>query len=119
MLSKNCFNSLRNTAACCVANPFALLDLLPILTLMSEVYYPLFVETIMFKVPPGTKSRLRRLNRNISALLREQVERLLDGGVGGSVHSRASRLCGVIKGGRRDVATTRDYLKQYAPKRSA
>jgi hypothetical protein len=86
---------------------------------MAKVYYPLTVETIMFNVPSGTKDRLRRLNRNISALLREQVERLLERESDGSVHSRASRLCGVIKGGRRDVATTKDYLKQYAPKRPA
>lgn len=71
----------------------------------------------MFKVPSGTKNRLRQINRNISALLREQVERLLARDADGSVHSRASRLCGVIKGGRRDVATSKDYLKQYAPKR--
>ncbi len=90
-----------------------------ILTLMAKVYYRVLVETIMFKVPPGTKSRLRQLNRNISALLREQIERLLEREGDGSVHSRASRLCGVIKGGRRDVATTKDYLKQYAPKRPA
>lgn len=76
------------------------------------------MEYILFKAPTGTKRRLRRINPNVSALLREQVERLLEGADGGSVHDRTSRLCGVIKGGRRDAATGREYLKQYAPKRS-
>jgi hypothetical protein len=77
------------------------------------------VETIMFKVPEGTKARLRQLNRNVSDLLREQIERLLTERASGSVHERASCLCGVIKGGRRDVATSKEYLKQYAQKRAA
>jgi hypothetical protein len=77
------------------------------------------VETIMFKVPEGTKARLRQLNRNVSELLREQIERLLHERASDSVHDRASRLCGVIKGGRRDVATSKEYLKQYAQKRTA
>jgi hypothetical protein len=77
------------------------------------------MENIVFKVPDGTKSKLRRINPNLSALLREQVHRLLETASAGSVHDRASRLCGVVKGGRRNVATGKDYLKQYAPKRSA
>jgi hypothetical protein len=36
------------------------------------------MEIIMFKVPDGTKSKLRRINPNVSALLREQVNRLLE-----------------------------------------
>jgi hypothetical protein len=59
------------------------------------------------------------LNRNVSELLGEQIERLLTERANGSVHERASRLCGVIKDGRRDVATSREYLRQYAPKRAA
>jgi len=52
-------------------------------------------------------------------LLREQIDRLLHERTSGSVHERAARLCGVIKGGRRDVATSKEYLKQYAQKRAA
>lgn len=73
----------------------------------------------MLKVPEGTKARLRQLNRNVSALLREQIDQLLQERASGSVHERASRLCGVIKGGRRDVATSKEYLKQYGQKRAA
>jgi len=73
----------------------------------------------MFKVPEGTKARLRRLHPNISELLREQIDRLLHERSNGSVHERAARLSGVIKGGRTDVATSKEYLKQYGQKRSA
>jgi hypothetical protein len=77
------------------------------------------MENILFKVPDGTKRRLRQINPNLSALLREQVNRLLEQQAANSVHDRASRLCGIIKGGRRNAATSKEYLKQYAPKRSA
>jgi hypothetical protein len=73
------------------------------------------VETIMFKVPEGTKAKLRGLNRNVSALLRDQVDRLLEAKHTGSAHEKASHVCGIIKGGPSNVATSRDYLKQYAP----
>jgi hypothetical protein len=90
-----------------------------ILTIPTVSLYRSVMENIMFKAPDGTKSKLRRINPNISALLREQVDRLLERQAADSVHDRASRLCGIIKGKRRNVATSKDYLKQYAPKRSA
>ena len=76
------------------------------------------METIMFKVPSGTKAKLRRLNRNVSALLRGEVERLLHGRSNGSAYDKAERLCGVIKGGPRNAATSKEYLKQYGDKGS-
>jgi hypothetical protein len=70
----------------------------------------------MFKVPEGTKARLRQLNRNVSALLREQIERLLKHRSNGSAYAKTRHLCGVIKGGPKNAATSKDYLKQYAKK---
>ena len=77
------------------------------------------METIMFKVPTGTKAKLRRVRRNVSALLREQVDEIIRRqAASGSAYDKASDLIGSIKGGRRNVATSKDYLKQYAPKRA-
>jgi hypothetical protein len=76
------------------------------------------METIMFKAPDGTKAKLRRINRNLSALLRGEVEKLLDRRSNGSAYEKAQRLCGVIKGGARNAATSKDYLQQYAQKGS-
>lgn len=76
------------------------------------------METIIFKAPHGTKSRLRRINPNVSALLREQVGKLLERRVNGSAYEKAEDLCGVIKGGPTNAATSKDYLKQYAQKGS-
>ncbi len=77
------------------------------------------METIMFKAPVGTKTKLRAINPNISALLREQTEKLLSGrNKFRSAHDKARHLCGVIEGGPADAATSKDYLKQYAPKSS-
>ena len=69
------------------------------------------VEIIMFKVPEGTKAKLRQLSSNVSELLREQIQRLFQDRAKGSVHERSGRL--VIKDGRRDMATPNEYLKQY------
>jgi hypothetical protein len=78
------------------------------------------METIIFKVPAGTKAKLRRVRRNVSALLREQVDQLIrQQAAKGSAYDKASDLIGSIKGGPRNVATSKEYLKQYAPKRAA
>ena len=69
----------------------------------------------MFKAPTGTKAKLKRLNQNISALLRGQVEKLLTPSADDTAHAKAAGLCGVFKGPV-NASTTRDYLKQYAPK---
>ncbi|MEI9962908.1 MAG: hypothetical protein WDM76_17870 [Limisphaerales bacterium] len=75
------------------------------------------METIIFKAPSGTKAALRRLNPNLSELLREQAEKLLAGQTGGSsAHDKAGHLCGIFKGGPRNLSTSKDYLKQYASK---
>ncbi len=68
----------------------------------------------MFKVPEGTKAKLRRLDRNISALLREQVEQLITRRHSESAHQKASQLCGVIQGGPKNASTSRDYLNQWS-----
>jgi len=86
------------------------------LTELTESYYPLAVETIIFKAPAGTKAKLRQLNRNVSALLRAQVEELIQCKSTHSAFQKAEGLCGVIKGGPMNAATGRDYLKQYGPK---
>ena len=89
------------------------------MTLLTEWYYIASMETIMFKAPAGTKARLRAINPNISALLREQTEKLLSGQNGfRSAYDKARHLCGVIQGGPKNISTSKDYLKQYAPKRS-
>ena len=89
------------------------------LTLLPSGCYRVVVEVINIKVPDGTKSRLRRLNRNVSALVREQIERLLEQRGGASVYERTAHLCGVIKGGPANMATSKDYLRQYGKKRAA
>jgi hypothetical protein len=35
------------------------------------------VETIVFKAPDGTKAKLKGINPNLSALMREAAERLI------------------------------------------
>ena len=73
------------------------------------------METIMFKAPEGTKAKLRAINPNVSALLREQTEKLLSGrSEFRSAHDKVKHL--MFRSGRRDAATSKDYLKQYAPK---
>lgn len=72
------------------------------------------METIIFKAPNGTKAKLRELSGNVSALLREQVEGLLHRRSTGSAYQKAQRLCGVIKGGPKNAATSKAYREQYA-----
>jgi len=76
------------------------------------------MEIINVKVPNGTKSKLRQVNRNVSALIREQIERLLERNASGeqSAYHRIAHLCGILRGGPRDMATTKEYLKQYGKK---
>jgi hypothetical protein len=74
------------------------------------------METIIFKVPDGTKEKLKTINPNLSELLREQVEHLIRSRASGSALEKARALCGIFKKGRRDLSTTKDYLKQYAEK---
>lgn len=90
----------------------------PVLTLLTLVYYVVNVETIIFKAPTGTKARLRRINRNLSQLLREQVETLIGRAGKGSAYDKAASLCGSVSAPR-TASTSRDYLKQYGKKRAA
>jgi hypothetical protein len=75
------------------------------------------METIIFKARPGTREKLRSINPNVSALLRQSVDDLLKRQGGGSAYDKAKHLCGIFKGVRRDLATTKDYLKIYAKKK--
>jgi hypothetical protein len=71
------------------------------------------VETITIKVPDGTRARLKRINRNVSALLREQIEVLLARDRPKSAFDQGKHLCGSMRGGPRNLSTTKDYLKRY------
>jgi hypothetical protein len=71
----------------------------------------------MFKAPEGTKAKLKRINRNISALMRDAAERLIESAGTGSAFEKAEHLSGVFKSGPTDASTSKNYLEQYAPKR--
>ena len=88
------------------------------MTLLTFSYYNASVETIIFKAPAGTKARLRRINRNISELLREQVENLIGRAGKGSAYEKAASLRGSVSGPG-NASTSKDYLKQYGKKRAA
>lgn len=75
------------------------------------------METIIFKARPGTREKLRRIGPNVSELLRQSVDELIKRKGGGSAYDKAKHLCGIFKGVRRDLATTKDYLEIYAPKK--
>lgn len=75
------------------------------------------METIIFKARPGTRAKLRGINSNVSALLRQSVEEIIQRKSGRSALDKARHLCGIFKGAPRDLATSRDYLKQYAKKK--
>lgn len=70
----------------------------------------------MFKAPDGTKARLKGISPNVSALMREAAERLIETSGRGSAFEKAERLCGLLKGGPANASTSKDYLKRYAPK---
>ena len=76
------------------------------------------METLIVKVPDGTKEKLRRVGGNLSELIRNQIDLLLEKRTNGSVYDQTRDLCGVIKGGPGDAATSKAYLKQYGKKRS-
>ncbi len=77
------------------------------------------MEIVMVKVPKGTKAKLRKLNPNMSELIREQIERLLEHKLPGSALEKAGDLVGSIKGGPPNMATSKEYLKRYGKKDSA
>lgn len=71
------------------------------------------METIIFKARPGTRAQLQRINPNVSALLRQGVQEMIKGKRAGSAHEKTKHLCGIFKDAPRDLATGKDYLKQY------
>ena len=76
------------------------------------------METIIFKARPGTRAKLRQINPNVSALFRQGVEDMIQGKRAGSALEKAKHLCGIFKGAPRGLATSKDYLGQYAKKKS-
>lgn len=70
------------------------------------------METIIFKAPDGTKDKLRALNPNISDLLREAAENLINGRRQ-SAHDRAKHL--MFHGNGR-ASRGKEYLQIYAKK---
>jgi hypothetical protein len=74
------------------------------------------METIIFKARPGTRERLRGINPNVSALLRQGVEEMIKGKRAGSALEKAKHLCGIFSGPG-NLSTSKDYLKQYASAR--
>ena len=76
------------------------------------------METIIFKARPGTREKLRSLNPNVSALLRQGVEEMIQRKRSGSALEKSKHLCGIFKGAPRGLSTSKDYLKQYAGKKS-
>jgi hypothetical protein len=68
------------------------------------------METITFKAPVGTKDKLRKLNPNISDLLRQAVENLINSHRP-SAHDRAKHL--IFHGGGK-MSRGKEYLKIYA-----
>ena len=75
------------------------------------------METIIFKAPAGTREKLRGINRNVSALLRQGVEEIIKRKQDNSAYEKAKHLCGIFKGAPRDLATSKDYLKRYGKKK--
>jgi len=77
------------------------------------------METITFKAPVGTKARLKKLGE-ISTLMRQQTERLLNGRQAGFVSAYEKSKHLIIKGGSgvKNLATTKDYLEIYARKKN-
>jgi hypothetical protein len=75
------------------------------------------METIIFKARPGTREKLRGINPNVSALLRQSVEEIIKRKQGNSAFEKSKHLCGVFKDAPRDLSTSRDYLKQYGIKK--
>ncbi len=74
------------------------------------------METIIFKVPIGTKAQLKSINPNISELLREETGKIIARQRNRSAYEKAKYLCGIFKGAPRNLSTSKDYLKQYAQK---
>jgi hypothetical protein len=74
-------------------------------------------ELITVKVPDGTKAKLKAINRNVSELVRQQVERLLKGEAAGSAYDKAAHLIGSVPMPA-DASTSKDYLKQYGQENS-
>jgi predicted DNA-binding protein len=56
-------------------------------------------------------NQAEQLGRSKSELAREALEQSRKGRSGNTVHDLMKHVCGVVKGGPRDVATSKKYLK--------
>jgi hypothetical protein len=74
------------------------------------------METIIFKARRGTRQKLRGINPNVSALLRQSVEEMLQRKHTGSALEKVKHLCGIFSGPG-NLSTSKDYLKQYGKKK--
>lgn len=74
------------------------------------------METIIFKARPGTRQKLRGINPNVSALLRQGVEDMIQRKGAGSALDKAKHLCGIFSGPG-NLSMSKDYLKQYGKKK--
>lgn len=75
------------------------------------------METIAFRARPGTREKLRRINANVSALLRQLADEIINRKRGTSALEKSKHLCGSFSGPG-DLSISKDYLKQYAKKKS-
>ena len=79
------------------------------------------METITFKARRGTKAKLgalaERANTDMSEMLRTETDKLIARRVE-SAYDRTAHLCGAVEGRTAKASTSKDYLKQYAPKRA-
>ena len=76
------------------------------------------METIIFRAPAGTRARLKKIHPNVSALLRELTQQVLQNNRHTmSAHDKARHLILPTGSGVKHLATRKDYLKQYGKKK--
>jgi hypothetical protein len=75
------------------------------------------MKTISLKVDDALNGWLeaeaRKLGRSKSALAREALEQRRKGTGGRSIHDVMKDVCGIIKGGPRDMSTNKKYMKGF------
>jgi hypothetical protein len=74
------------------------------------------METITFKAPKGTRAGLRRVNPNISELLRQSTERIVASKAEpDSGYEKIKHLAGKFSGPK-NLSYSKKYLQQYGKK---
>ena len=81
------------------------------------------MKTISLKLDDGLANWLdtqaKRLGRTKSEIAREALERIRNGQLGPSVHDIMRDVCGISKRGPRDLATNKNYKKDFGRDRRA